>query len=169
MESPNTPSGLGGWLVLPILGLLVAPFALGALLLTTYGPIFDSGGWDFLTTPGSEYYHPLWAPLLIFEIAGNFGLLVFSIILLVFFFQKNAAAPKAMIAFLIINFLFVTIDLIAADFIPMVSESTEDDAMEGVVRAGISALIWIPYFLRSKRVKNTFIHRMVPSSQSSER
>ena len=49
-------SGIGGWLILPIIGLFVSIFKLGHVLLGTFFPLLASGNWRVLTTPGSEHY-----------------------------------------------------------------------------------------------------------------
>ena len=80
------PVGLGGWLVLVALGLFITPLRVGAILQTDLLPIFTEGYWPLLTSPSSDAYHPLWAPLLIFETAGNFAVVAASIVALVLFF-----------------------------------------------------------------------------------
>ena len=59
MNQKAEPSGLGGWLILPMLGLIFLPIKLGAMLATIYYPIFSEGYWEVLTTPESEAYHAL--------------------------------------------------------------------------------------------------------------
>ena len=65
------PNGLKGWLILPMLGLILTPIRLSIALVTIYAPIFTNGIWNVLTNPNNEAYHKLWAPLLIFEVIGN--------------------------------------------------------------------------------------------------
>ena len=156
MKNGKTPSGLGGWLIIPMLGLIILPLRLGGLLVTTYVPIFSEGYWGVLTTPGSEAYHALWAPLLIFEIAGNFIFMVSSVILLVFFFQKHYRFPKLMIIYLAANLAFVGIDFLVADFIPAIAANPDPESTRELTRTLIGVAIWLPYFNWSVRVKNTF-------------
>ena len=58
--APGEPKGLRGWLILPAIGLIVAPLRLGINLMKDFWPIFRDGYWPVLTTPGTEAYHPLW-------------------------------------------------------------------------------------------------------------
>lgn len=161
MNQKAEPSGLGGWLILPMLGLILSPIKLGAMLATTYYPIFSEGYWEVLTNPGSEAYHALWAPLLIFEIVGNSGFLIGAIVLLVFFFQRHHRFPTLMIWFLGLNLAFVGIDFFAADLIPAVAAAPDPESTQELIRAITGAAIWIPYFLKSVRVKNTFTNGMI--------
>ena len=164
MNQKTEPSGLGGWLILPMLGLIFLPFKLGFMLATNYFPIFSEGGWAVLTTPGSESYHALWAPLLIFEIIGNSAFLIAAIILLVFFFRKHHRFPKLMILFLSINLAFVGIDFFAADLIPAVASKPDPESTKEFIRVIFASAIWIPYFMKSVRVKNTFTNGVFEQS-----
>jgi hypothetical protein len=130
-------------------------------LVTVYFPIFAEGYWGILTTPGAEAYHPLWAPLLIFEISGNLIFLFWSIVLLVLFFQKHYRFPRMMIVYLAANLAFVGIDFFVADSIPAVAAEPDPESTREFIRTIISAAIWIPYFLRSVRVKNTFTKGLI--------
>lgn len=157
MPRHSEPYGLGGWLILPMLGLIFLPIKLGIILVAVFFPIFSEGYWEILTTPGSEAYHALWAPLLIFEIAGNTVFLFASIALLVLFFKKHYRFPKMMILFLAANLAFVVIDFFAGDLIPAVADQPAPEALQEMFRTFVGAAIWIPYFMQSVRVKNTFI------------
>ena len=65
------PVGIGGWLVLPFLGLVLAPLLVLATLMRDLVPAFDAPTWSALTTPGGPAYHPMWAPYLIVSLAVN--------------------------------------------------------------------------------------------------
>lgn len=151
--------GIGGWLILVLIGLVFSPFRIGLQLVQTYAPIFSEGIWQQLTTPSSEHYHPLWAPLLAFEIIGNVLLLAFCLVTLYFFLRKSRYTPKIMIAWLLTTLVFVVGDYFFAEMIPMIAELPADpESVKEMGRAAIACGIWIPYFLVSKRVKATFTH-----------
>jgi len=155
-EEVKSYKGIGGWLILPLIGLFVALIRLPLLILKDLVPIFTEGHWNALTTPGSHVYHPLWASLIIFESVGNIVFLIFAIILLVLFFRKSRLLPKLMISYLILNLMFVVGDFFFADLIPAVAEHSNSQSAKELGRSIIGAVIWVPYFLVSKRVKQTF-------------
>lgn len=148
---------IGGWLFLIAIGLVVSPFRVGNMLLGTYWPLFRDGTWQQLTTPGTEAYHALWAPLLVFEIVGNLGLLVLGLIALVRFVRRSRRAPKAVIVWLAWAAGYGLMDFFGADLIPYVKASDDAESARELMRALLVAAIWIPYFLNSKRVKATFV------------
>ncbi len=148
-------SGIGGWLILPLIGLFISIFKLGYILLGTFFPLLASGNWRVLTTPGSEYYDPLWGPVLVFEATGNLAFLIWVVVLLILLFSKSPAFPKTMIIFFVCNIAFLTIDMVLCRQIPLAA-STWEESLGELVPVVIGALIWIPYFLTSERVKNTF-------------
>lgn len=151
------PSGLGGWLILPAIGLILSPVRLLISLNTDLLPIFQEGYWEILTTPGSEAYHPLWAPFILFEVFGNLFFIIFSIALIAMFFLKSHWFPKLMITYLLSNLFFVVGDYFLADLIPVIGEETDFEALGEIVKISVGVVIWVPYFLVSKRVRNTFV------------
>lgn len=155
--SSTEPRGIGGWLILPIIGLIftVCRFS---FTLTTYAALFTGPAWARLTTEGSPVYHPLVAPLLIFEAFANLFFVCTAIALLVFIFLKHPLVPKIIIGFYTLNLVFISLDGALASFTPLFENAIPAIAGE-FTRSIISAAIWIPYFLRSRRVKNTFVKR----------
>lgn len=148
---------IGGWLVLLAIGLVLNPIRLLVIMGRDFLPLFLSGGWSVLTTPGTAAYHPLWAPVLMFEVGGNTVLLGFSVLVAVCFFQKRKIVPRLMIAFLLVNLLLVAADYFVTDLLPSVASQKDPGAMKELARALIAAAIWVPYFVLSKRVKGTFV------------
>lgn len=148
---------IGGWLFLVVIGLIIAPIRIGYSLVVDFYPLITDGTWPILTTPGSEVYHPLWAPLLIFEIVGNSLTFIASITILVFFFMRKKFIPLAMIVFYIASLLFVATDYFAADLIPAVAAQNDKDSLRELLRIALAVVIWVPYFIMSKRVKGTFV------------
>jgi transglutaminase-like putative cysteine protease len=149
--------GLSGWLILVGIGLVGNPiqFLRGIIDLDF---IFRQPSWNALTSPGTEQYHALWAPVLIYEVFCNIALLVYSILLLVLFFQKRRSFPKLMIVFIAANFVVIGIDTLLAAQIPAVQANGLNDTFKELARSIFAGLIWIPYFIVSKRAQATFVH-----------
>jgi hypothetical protein len=149
--------GLRGWLIFVAIGLCIQPLILVKTLADNLGA-FKPETWQALTTPGSRAYHPLWAPLLVAEVAVNVGLLLGSGLLLYLFFTKKRIFPKAVIAFMVANLGVVLGDQAGASAIPQARAQIGPNEYRQIGRAVVAAAIWIPYFLRSKRVHATFVN-----------
>lgn len=149
--------GIGGWLILVAIGLILNPLRMLVSLSRDLLPAFSHETWAILTTPGSEAYHPLWAPLLIFELAGNSIFVIFSIVVAIMFFRKKKFFPKMIIIFLLSNLAFVAADYFAANAIPFIANQSDPESVRELARTLIGCLIWVPYFIKSKRVTATFV------------
>ena len=152
--SPPEPHGLRGWLILPLIGLCLTPFLL-AFSIYQLVLVLKPDTWSVLTTPGTPAYHPVYKVLIPAEMVVNIAMLGFTLLLLVLFFRKDRRLPKLMVAFYLINLVIIVGDTFAASFIP--SFSFDRDVIRDVVRTVVAAVIWVPYFLVSQRVKNTFV------------
>ena len=111
-EDTKNLEGLGGWLILVGIGIVVTPFRILINVVPMYMEIFidDDGMWEHLTTPGTEDYHALWAPYLIGEIGLNAVCVILNFYLIFLFFTKNKNFPKLYIGFLIFFILLLLID-----------------------------------------------------------
>ena len=158
MDNNTELQGIGGWLILPVIGIVFTPVRLGYIIYTTFIPIFLNNTWEILTTPGTAAYHNLWAPLLIFEITGNICLIILPIILLILIFKRHHKVPGLFIIFYGAGLAFLIVDLYLSSLIPFVAAQNNSESWKEVMRSLIVAAIWIPYFLNSKRVRNTFIN-----------
>lgn len=157
-DEGKSVEGIGGWLILVVLGLIINPIRVAYFLFSTQAPIFSDGVWDALTTPGSEVYHALWAPLLVFEIIGNIGTIALAVLTLWHLLKKSRRTPFLAISWLSWMVTFVVIDFFAGDLIPAVAAQNDPESKKELFRGILGAAIWIPYFLVSKRVKATFVH-----------
>lgn len=156
-EEPRYRS-IGGPLILTALAMVVSPLLLLCQIVSDLLPALSGETWTALTTPGTAAYHPMWAPLIIFELLANVALLIWLMVLAVFFFQKRRVFPKMFMVYLLSNVAFIVIDHLLANSIPFLADQGAERFAAGIVRPVIYCLIWIPYFLTSKRVKGTFVH-----------
>ena len=157
-NSTYKPKGLAGWLILPGLGLIIYPVQNIISLYRDFLPIFRDGYWQVLTIPGSEDYHHLWGPYLLFEISGNIIFIIFNVFLIFWFLFKSYIFPKMIIIFYVSNLIFLIADFLLGNMIPAVAaEPTDSEVIMDLARVVYTNVIWVPYFLVSKRVKNTFI------------
>jgi len=151
------PAGIGGWLILPGVGLAISPILQGIRFFRDIMPALEPNVWRILSDPTSENYHPMWAPTILFEAASTILLFIFTLWLgYLFFFRKSPQVPLLFIFWLAINLIIQTIDLILMNSIPLAAGQSDQQVVGGLVRSIGSAAIWIPYFIKSVRVKNTF-------------
>ena len=150
------PLSIGGWLILVGFGILASPLRL-CVDLGRLVPAYSLDNWLTLTTPGGEGYHALWAPLLIFELVGNIFFVVFSILLAVLFVQRRRSLPLAYVVFLVLNTLFLVADTLFAAMVTPLKGSDAASFLAQMGRNVVPMVIWIPYFLVSRRVKETFV------------
>lgn len=153
----NPPVGLGGWLVLLGLGILISPIRIGAQMLRTYSDIFSDGLWAVLTTPGSGVYNPFWKPIVFGEMAINSGLLLGWIFIAFLFFFKKRAFKKWIIGIWAFTLTFIFLDAIAIKCLLLNEPVFDAQTIKMLVQALIIALVWVPYMVLSKRVQATFV------------
>ncbi|MDQ0170638.1 DUF2569 domain-containing protein [Paenibacillus tundrae] len=150
-------SGLGGWLVLVQIGLyltmIMVLIQLFQYSLTALNPVT----WQILTSDQSSFYHPWWGAIIIFEVTYNVLFFIFSIVTLVMFYRKKSVFPRLMIIFYSISLAVSIIDYLLLLQIPIARELEDGSGLTGIVRLVITCAIWIPYFIKSERVRNTFI------------
>jgi hypothetical protein len=154
---PSGPSGIGGWLILVAIGLILTPFRVAHALYES-SSLFSLNSWHELTVPGGSLYHPAMAPYCIFSILGNLTLLACSIVVASLFFNKRRTFPRLYICLLVGGMLLMTIDYAWGSMMPPTAEEMTAADLRQVFRGWIACLIWVPYTLVSKRVRATFIH-----------
>ncbi len=153
--TPRSLEGIGGWLLLVAFGLLVRPITFLVANFQIYPSVFNLENWQGLTQIGQANYHPFWMAILLFELTYNTLAFIFCLLLLVLFFKKRAAWPRCFIAFFIFVVSGLLIDLLLAHQIPATAALAGESTKSLVHWLGAAA-IWIPYSLKSKRVKATF-------------
>jgi hypothetical protein len=151
------PTGLGGWLVLVAIGLILSIVRGLVFLAQTFPPVFQNGAWSVLTTPGSDAYHPLWAPLLIFEMAGNIGFVVAWLVLVILFFKRSRNFPRMFVLVFLLNLPFILVDAWLGSLVLKDEPMFDPDTARALAHVVASVVIWVPYMRLSKRVRNTFI------------
>jgi len=160
-EIPQKPlgvSGLNGWLVLVQIGIYATLLLSLIRFFNEYLSVLDPEVWSLLTSKDSEFYHPLWGPTIIFEMAVLIIMFVFCLYILFNFYSKKAILPKLMIIFYAGSLAARVIDYILVQLIPVANEIGDGVALRSLIQGVVVCLIWIPYFLKSERVKNTFIN-----------
>lgn len=146
---------IGGWLILPIIGLFLTPVSNLISLIT--GNLFDSSTYSYYTTVTSTDYHVLWEPFWIFNLLAHAAYLVFPILILVLIFRYDRRVPVYMINFYGINIFLNIIIYIMVQGIGVSDNTLIHESIKDLVRSIVIGFVWIPYFIFSSRVKATFV------------
>lgn len=148
--------GIGGWLLLFTLGRLLAVPLLGFALFVDVFSLVKPGVWQALTTPGSTAYDPLWSSTLIYETTGNALWLFCSVVIVFLLFSQRKILRPLMVTYMVGLVLFYWGGYLLASHIARFSAAVLGRMLGTGVIATINALIWVPYWLVSERVKGTF-------------
>jgi len=153
----DEPKGIGGWMLLFSFGLFITPLRIAATLFNNFVPIFRDGYWSQLTDSVYQTYHPMWAPVIIYEIGGNVIFIIFSLALIALLVSKSRIFPTSAITYLALNAAFLVGDKYLVGLLPALAGSNDQASARELIKTLATASIWIPYMLISKRVHNTFI------------
>ncbi len=154
-RSAPAPSGIGGWLILPLVHLAVNGLVIAINAATGIGE-----GYGLMPPAGGAAPLPRDLNLLLLSIswfeAALLGYVVFCAIQLL---RKTSRVPRLMTAFygLLLAMAAGEYFLAGATLPPNAPPAAMAGAVKTVMGAVIAAAIWIPYFTMSKRVKNTFV------------
>ncbi len=154
VSAERVPEGFGGWLIVPIIGLVVTPLR-AVFHLADYGELFAS----------TERLPAGLSAFLMLEFVGNIVfLLVLPIILLVLLFRKSASFPRMFIMWAAGGLAFSVLDLFTTqvlfgDILAATGQTPLDaEVIQELIRSIILVVVWIPYMRASRRVANTFIN-----------
>ena len=149
--------GIGGWLGLVALGVILRPVL---LLYSAWGGLRLIGHqsvWSAMTDPESGSRIPGIAALAFGE---NFFALLFlawAVVLVPQFFRRKASLPVALTALLLAETVWAIAHACWVEQIPLPSASAGmNDEVRGVMRMLVASFVWVPYLFLSRRVRRTF-------------
>lgn len=158
VQKTDGPVGIGGWLILPILGLC------GTMLLTLYnlyGVVSEWAGIKAILAGGNDTLVALRVPIAI-SFALGIALVVVTALCLHRIFTYSPTVPKMMTIFYVGLIVTSLGETIADNLISQATGAATDPSnLKDLIQVSLSAAIWIPYFHRSRRVANTFRTRDV--------
>ena len=143
--------GLGGWLILVGLGLVISPLVILGTTVSDNVPLLtNSDSRAFLES------HPALEGLIVFEVVTNVIFVVILGALNILFFTRKRSFPTYMILYLAFQVILLSGDALAVRAVmPSVHTPASYSA---ITRSFLGAAMWIPYLLLSRRVKATFVH-----------
>ncbi len=155
---------IGGWLVLVIIGLILSFFVLIYQIFTST-VFFDIKTFDLIRSQKNTLDGILWSLIIIIELVYNVLMVIFIGLIILLFFKRRTILPRLIIILYAVNFSFQLIDTLLARQIPAIV--ADHSSYKSVIQGFVAACIWIPYFIHSKRVKNTFVVELIKVDKSS--
>ena len=151
------PRNVGGWLILFGIGLALTPLRVLAKMILVFGPI-DGERWAALTTPGSPDYASHWKPLLLCEFGSDVVLLLWPIALIYLLLTRRRLLVPAAIVYMVVSLGVAIADLTAVQLVVGAQAAADRNWVRPVALEFVSACVWIPYLLTSRRVKATLLN-----------
>lgn len=146
------PRGLGGWLIVFAVLLALNVMSSAYTLLIEFMLQLN----NFASIDPSEVTGALWPVLVWFQVIGMALVLALAVLSLITLFMQDRRFPKLAISYLIANAAFWVIQAILR-FV-LISPEESSFSFEWTVALGpiIFAVVWIAYFQKSVRMRNTF-------------
>ena len=160
---PEGNTGIGSWLVLVAIGLAFSSIATINTIFFNPG-FFDQKTWSVYLT-GSTRNLGMFS-IICFEFVYNILKIIFLILIQFLFYNRRNTLPKLIIILYAVSVFAELIDSVVAwNLAPdlFTSEQKSKGASE-IFTSILYASVWITYFLKSKRVRTTFIMTSVPVS-----
>ncbi len=158
MTEEKRLEGLGGWLISVKAGIIFSPLIIIIQTFIICSGLFSDGNWELLTNPGSYAYNQFWGPILISEISVNCGFFVLWLYTGYLFFKKKTLFPRCFIGILLFSWLYSLLDTLAVKAVLPSEPIFNPDTTKDLVLSFIEMILWVPYMLKSKRVKITFVN-----------
>lgn len=142
-------AGISGWLMVPAVSMCTTPLMLILFILSNFQMINDS----FMNEIVAQY--PGFKAAMISQTIIAVMQLVLVIYVAMLFFRRKQSLPSMIIAFLTIHLLIIIANL---SWIFSVFKEINYSEYTGVTAAIIMVAFGIPYFVKSKRVRATFVN-----------
>jgi len=151
------PEGLGGWLILVAIGLIISPLRIAAMEFTILSVLLD-GTWGLLSNSASEFYNPALAAIIPIEFIVNLAFVFGFVFLIYLFFTKSSNFPRWYIGVYLANLIVIILDAVAVKIAVPEQPLFDPETVKEFARSLVACVVWIPYMLQSKRVQATFVN-----------
>ena len=138
-------------------GLIIGFLKLINSVHTLFKPYINTDLLNSLTNVNLTTYIPNFLMLFYMEVLVNAFMVLMSAYLIYLYFTKSKKFPKYYIFITLFVLLAIPMDAYIASTIIPTAEVIDKDMVKSVFQSLFSGAIWIPYMLKSLRVRNTFI------------
>jgi len=156
LEQIKLAPSIEGWLIAVAIGVVLSPFTL--IISTFSSEIFSEKIWDSLSklNPTTEKIFKI---AFVFESIFYTMLIAFSILIAFLFFNRRKVLPRYYIIFRAAYLMVVIVDVVLLFIINIKTpiEINTFDEVFSIIFQLIFSTIWITYFIKSTRVKRTFV------------
>jgi hypothetical protein len=151
------PSGIGGWLILPLIGLIGTLVLTGVNLVMGLQEITPDLLREVMAAETPEMEKVRLAFLL--SLLGGFTIIGTASSALYQFLRKRRSLPGAMVVHYLAAIAALGCEVYAANLLDslMPGAGEVSEAWKWMIRGVIGGALWIAYFRMSVRVKNTFV------------
>lgn len=150
--------GFGGWLIIYFIGITYQFYGNLRTAYQNYN-FTKTEGFTNLITPGSDSYNSFWEITIYFEIYAAIALSLITLAVIYFCIRKSKKFRLFSILFISLMLLVNFIDLIVLLLIQnSYNETLYEHPYDGTYKSFMYAIVWVPYFIFSRRVKNTYIN-----------
>jgi len=145
---------IGGWLILPILGLIIT-IGLNIYNVFDYLILFD-GEWAEMMNP-TGIYPSMTFPLVAYEFAIFLAYAGFAAFFLVSAIMRKKFVPKWIVYFYAYIVLTNVIDVVVGSSIVDFDDETLRGMVKSITQSITTVIVWGLYFKQSERVRKTFV------------
>jgi len=154
-DTRDAPVGIGGWLILVTFGVFISPILM-AVQLVPLLEVFEAETWDLLTTPGTDTFVPYFSAVMTIELIVNSLLIMGHIYLVYLLIKRRRNFPRFFIGIMVFTLVFLVVDALLVSMVFPDEPVLDSDTLKDISRQLIGTCIWVPYMLKSRRVKATF-------------
>ncbi|SEF44964.1 DUF2569 domain-containing protein [Paenibacillus sp. UNC499MF] len=145
-------SGFGGWLIVFSIGLILT-FIYAAYSLVEYvWPMYESGE---VAAYFSDY--PALGGAVLVETVSHLFYAVVPVVLGYLCYKRKRLFKTMSIAYLLLSLVLSTVAYFAYLSVSELASDYMDGALRDLIKNGITCVIWTLYFVKSERVRNTYI------------
>jgi len=150
----NMYNSIGGWLILPLIGLALTPIRMFVDIIRV--GFYKTSLWNSF---GESLKESLaFKGLMIFELTANIFLICFAILCLILLIKRRTIFPRLIIWYFLLTFIVHIADFALYHMLGFNIISAFSPGVNEIIRSLLVIAIWTPYMLRSVRVKGTFIN-----------